>query len=81
MGQADDVDDRHDGAQGIGHVGHGDHFGLFRKHLLVFVEKEIAVVVDGHDLQLDPLLLAQDLPRHDVGMVLHVRQDNLVAGV
>ena len=46
----------------------------------VGVEEELAVVIDGDDLQLRPGLGGELLPGHDVGVVLEVRDHDLVAG-
>src|SRR5262249_31925751 len=37
-------------------------------------------IADGNDTKLRPLSLAEHLPRHDVRVVLHRRDDDLVAG-
>src|SRR5262245_1281764 len=69
-----------DRAQRIGDVDDRHQLGARAEQLLVPLEREFAVVVDGHDAQLRSLLFAQDLPGHDVGVVLHVRDDDLIAG-
>ena len=51
------------------------------EQLLEFVEQEIAVVVDRSPSDHRALALAQEMPRHDVGMVLHDREHDLVAGL
>ncbi len=43
------------------------------------IEVELAGVGDGRDLQRRAGLLAHQLPRHDVGVVLHPRDQDLVA--
>ncbi len=47
--------------------------------LLEFLDVEHAEIVDRHPDQLGALPLADEMPRHDVGMVLHDRQHDLVA--
>ena len=50
-----------------------------RQQLLEFIEQEIAVFVDRRPLDHRPLPLAQKMPGHDVGMVLHNGKHDLVA--
>ena len=70
---------RHQGAEHVRHVGDRDHLGARRQELLEFVDEEIAVVVDGRPFDHRALALAQEVPRHDVGVVLHDREHDLVA--
>ena len=44
------------------------------------VQHQLAAIVDRHDLQHGARLLAQHLPRDDVGVVLHRGDQDLVAG-
>ena len=46
---------------------------------LVLVHQKLPGIVHGDDLEARPLLLADHLPGHDVGVVLHGRDDDLVA--
>ena len=41
---------------------------------------ELAAIVDGSDAQLRAFFLAEHLPRHDVGVVLHGGDEHFVAG-
>ena len=50
------------------------------QQFLVLIEEKFAVVADRHDAQHGPGLLAEHLPGHDVGVMLHRRDDDLVAG-
>src|SRR5438128_4524341 len=43
------------------------------------LEQEFAAITDRHDAQHGPFLLAENLPGDDVGVMLHVRDDNLIA--
>ena len=72
---------RHHGAEHVRHVGDRDHSGARGEQLLEFVDEEIALVVDRRPLDHRALALAQEMPRHDVGMVLHDREHDLVAGL
>ena len=49
------------------------------EQLLVFVEHDVAAVVDRGDAQLRARLRAELLPGHDVGVVLEPGDDDLVA--
>ena len=71
--------DRHDRTEHVRHMRDRHHLGARREQLLELVEQEIAVVVDRRPLDHRTLALAQKMPGHDVGMVLHDRQDDLVA--
>ena len=70
MGQGGDFLYWQDGAEGVGSVGDGHDAGALGQQALVFVEEELARIADGHYPQARALFLAQQLPRHDVGMVL-----------
>ena len=60
-------------------MGDGDQLGAVGQALLEFLDVEDAVIVDRHPDQLGALPLADEMPRHDVGVVLHDRQHDLVA--
>jgi len=49
------------------------------QHRVEVVEDQSAVVVDGEPPQLDAALGGQHVPRHDVGVVLHLGQHHHVA--
>ena len=51
------------------------------EEFLKLVEQKFARVVDRDHAQNGALLLAQDLPGHDVGVMFHGRDDDLVASV
>ena len=70
---------RHDSAERVRHLRDRHHLGARREQLLEFVEQEIAVVVDRRPFDHRAVALAQEMPRHDVGMVLHDREHDLVA--
>ena len=57
----------------------GHHAGARVEQLLVLFEEQLAAVVHGNHAQLGALFFAQHLPRHDVGVVLHGGDDDLVA--
>ena len=72
---------RHQRAQHVRHVGDGDHFGAGPEQLLEFVDEKMSLVVDRRPFDHRALPLAQKMPGHDVGMVLHDREHDLVAGL
>jgi hypothetical protein len=81
MRAAHDLLHRHQRAEHVRHVGDRHHLGARRKQLLEFLDEEIAVVVDRRPFDHRPLPLAQEMPRHHVGMMLHDREHDLVAGL
>ena len=69
------------GAEHVGHVGDGDQpdaaIGqqrLERRHV------QLARVGDRGDAQLDAVRVAQHLPGHDVGVVLHLGDQHRLPG-
>ena len=79
MRELDDLLHRHHGAERVRHLRDRDHLGARAEQLLEFVDQEIAFVVDRRPFDHRALALAQEMPRHDVGMVLHDREHDLVA--
>ena len=75
----DDRTHRVDGAEGIGTVGDADKLGALRQQFAEPVEQQLTGVIDRDNLERRAHLLAQHLPRHDVGVVFHFRNENLVA--
>ena len=73
--------DRVDGAEGVRDVGDGHHAGARIEQLFVLLHEEFAALVHGNDAQFGVLLFAEHLPGDDVGVVLHRRDDDLVAGL
>ena len=60
-------------------MGHRDEARARPEEALVRVQQDLPRVVDGGDAQARALLGAEELPGHDVGVVLQQRQDDLVA--
>ena len=79
VGDVDDAPDRVDRAERVGDVGDRDELGARPDELLELVEQQLAGVVDGRDAQTGAPLLADHLPGDDVGVVLHRRDEHLVA--
>jgi hypothetical protein len=71
--------DGHDGAQHVGHMRDGHHPRALAQQRLELVDQELAAVGDRRPLQHAALALAVEVPGHDVGMVLHDREHDLVA--
>ena len=81
MRDPDDPFRRHDGAQHVRHVGDRDQPDLAvvqqcleRRHV------EFAGVGDRRDAEFDAVCIAQQLPRNDVGMMLHAGNQHRLAG-
>ncbi len=81
LGLAHDGFDRVDGAQQVGDQGEGDHLGLLGDQLVDVGQVEPALVGQPEPLQLRAGALREQLPRDDVGVVLHLRDDDLGLGV
>ena len=75
----DHVLDRHDGAERVRHLGDRDQLRAGREELLELLDQEIAVIVDRRPFDHGAMALLQEVPGHDVGMMLHDREHDLVA--
>ena len=71
--------DRHDGAEDVRHVGDGDYSRPVGQELFEFVDQEGPVVGDRRPFDDGALPLTMEIPRHEVGVVFHDREDDLVA--
>ncbi len=71
--------DRVDGAQRVRDVGERHELWLEPEQDLEHVEAQDAVVGDRDELEVAVDLLDEELPRHEVRVVLHLGQDDLVA--
>ena len=60
-------------------MSHADKTRTVGEELFVFVEQQTACVVDGNHLDADAAPLGKQLPRHNVGVMLHDGEDDLVA--
>ena len=58
----------------------GDEFRSLVQQSVVFVQHQFAGVVHRNHAQRRALFFAQHLPGNDVGVMLHRRDDDLVAG-
>ena len=75
VGERADVVDR---AEHVRHRGDREQLGAVEQTVEVG-EVEPVVAVDGDPAQLDAALGGEDVPRHDVGVVLHVGEQDRVA--
>ena len=81
VGHVDHVADRVDRPERVRDVGEGDQLRAQAEQHLEHVEPEDPVVGDRDELEVPVLLLDQDLPRDEVGVMLHLGQDDGVAAV
>ena len=79
MGDADHPAHGVDRAQHVAHVRHADDARAVVEEPFVFVQHQFATVVYRNYPQLDALACLQELPAHDVGVVLHLAEDDFVA--
>ncbi len=72
VGPAGDLGDRVDGAEHVGDPGQRDHLGALGDQLVDVGQVELAVVGEPEPAQRGAGALGEQLPRHDVGVVLHL---------
>ena len=68
-----------DRAEHIAHMRHTDQTRTRREQLLIGLHIQFAGIVHGDDFNHDALTLSQELPGHDVAMVFHHREQDLVS--
>ena len=71
MSDFHDLLDRRHGAEDVRELRDGDELGFRRQRLFEFIERKIAFVIDIDPSQHRAFALAQEMPRHDIGMMLH----------
>ena len=81
MGAGDDLLQRRHGSEHVRHVGDGDELGLRSDRGVHRICGKRAVFGHIHPFQHRALAFAQEMPRHDVGMMLHHGKHDLVAGL
>ena len=79
MRNAADFLDGNNRSQRIRHMRDGDQLRLFRQRLFEGFDMEGPIVIDRNPDELRTLPLADEMPRHDIGVMLHDRQNDLVA--
>ena len=81
VGRVDDVGHGVDCAEYVAHMGYADQTGAWAEEFLIFLHDELALVGDGDDPEHDAFTLGQQLPGHDVAVVLHGRYNHFVTFV
>ena len=81
LGETGHLDGGIDGSERVGDVREGDELGTGGKQSLEGHEVDLAARRDGRDNDLGAGALGDDLPRHDVGVVLEMGEQDLVAGL
>ena len=67
-----------DGSQHIRNMSHRYQSGTRREELLIFVEQQFATVVHGNHFQHNSLTRRLQLPRNDVTVMLHNRNNHFI---
>src|SRR5262245_35104722 len=80
MSQLDDSANGGDRAKRIGDVNNRDQTRASAQQLLILVEEKFAIITNRHDAQHRSGLFAQHLPGNNVGVMLHCREDDFIAG-
>ena len=80
-GQPDQLFDRGDAAQRIGQLRLRDDTRAGPQQARELFEPQLIHVVDSRDAQSRAAALAQQLPGHDVGVVLHLGDEDFIAGL
>ena len=60
-------------------LGQGDKAGVVAEQVLIGLHVHLTAVVDGHDTQRHAFALTDKLPGHDVAVMFHHGDDNLIA--
>ena len=69
-----------DGAKHVGYMGDGGKPDLGRQQFDEALDNQFAGIADWRNLEFRAGSFANQLPRHDVGVVLHLRDEDRVAG-
>jgi len=78
MGHVDDLSGRRDGAERVRNLSERHQLGTRVQQFGVFIELQLAVIIDRNHAQSRSLFSAQHLPRHDVGVVLQMADDDFI---
>ena len=79
MSNLDNILNGVDGSKDIADVSDADDFRLFCNKRLQLIQTELSVVSNGDMLDDDTALHGLQLPGNDVRVVLHLRDENLIA--
>ena len=81
MSDSNHLFDRVDRAQHVRNMSQGDKAGAVAEQVLKGLHIHLTTVADGHNSQGNALALPDELPRHDVAVMLHHRDDDFVASL
>ena len=81
VGYLDDLFNGIDGAQNVAHMGHTDNLGLIGDERFELIQTQDTIIGNGKMLHDDASFHGLELPRDDVGVVLHLCDNHLVAGL
>ncbi len=79
MRDANDFGDRNRRGEDIRHMRDRDYLRALRQQAFEMFERKTAVFVNLQPFQHGAFAFAQKVPRHDVGVVLHRGENDLVA--
>ena len=79
MSNLDDTLHIVDGAEGVIHMAHADEPRTRRDDALELRENQVAILVGGDGAQCGTLLLSHALPGHDVGVMVELANDDVIA--
>ena len=79
MRQLHDLGGRGHGAEHVRHMREGDELRLRPDEAGEVIDIQRAVIADARPFQHRALPLAQEVPRHDVGVMLHLGEHDLIA--
>ena len=66
-------------SKNIAHMGNAHQLGSLVEHSLISIHIDVTTLVHGDDTYGNATLCSLQLPGHDIGMVLHHRNYNLIA--
>ncbi len=81
MGLGDDLVERVDRTQHVRHMRNGDDLDLRRQQAVEGGHVERAIIKDRHVPQDEAFAFGQHVPRHDIGVVLHLCRQDFVTGL
>ena len=79
MGYPNDLPDGIDRSQRIGHMSDRHEFCPRSQPLLKLIHQKLARLIKRNHLQLAPVLLTQQLPGHNVGMMFHSSDQDFIS--
>ena len=65
--------------QYIAHLGNTYDFSTIGEQMSEFIEVNLTFIINRNNTDGNSLLSSLQLPRHDIGMVLHCRNNHLIA--